>query len=106
MDKLGYSIDIANNGNEAFIKCIQNNYDVVFMDMQMPEVDGVEATKLILNEDKIINKPKIIAMTANVMKEDIDKCLNAGMISHIGKPISLDKLKDIIITLSDKYINV
>ncbi|MFN8576788.1 MAG: response regulator [Candidatus Sericytochromatia bacterium] len=100
MEKLGYIIDIASNGNEAFVKCLENEYDVIFMDMQMPEIDGVEATKLILNDDKIFKKPKIIAMTANVMKEDIEKCLSAGMVGHIGKPISLDKLRAEIIKLS------
>ena len=66
-------------------------YDAIFMDVQMPEMDGYEATRLI----RALDTPKaktipIIAMTANVFREDIDKCLESGMNDHIAKPINLD----------------
>ncbi|MFN8672494.1 MAG: response regulator [Candidatus Sericytochromatia bacterium] len=106
MQKFGYKIDLANNGQEAYDMTLKNNYDVVFMDVQMPEVDGLEATKMILNNNNILTKPEIIAMTANVMKEDIEKCLEVGMSSHIAKPVVLDVLKEKIIDLGKRKIEL
>jgi CheY-like chemotaxis protein len=83
-------IDCAVNGKEALNMFIQasEKYDMIFMDMQMPEMDGYEATQRIraLNIPKAKSIP-IIAMTANVFREDVEKCLEAGMNSHIGKPL-------------------
>ena len=85
-------IDCAENGSEA-VKMFSENpgrYDMVFMDMQMPEMDGLEATRAIralgIPEAQTIN---IVAMTANVFREDIDHCLEAGMNDHVGKPLDL-----------------
>ena len=89
------AIDCAEDGNEAFeaFKANPGKYDIIFMDMQMPEVDGLEATRRIrasgIPEGA---KVPIIAMTANVFREDIEKCLEAGMNDHIGKPIDFDEL--------------
>ncbi|MCL1971489.1 MAG: response regulator [Endomicrobia bacterium] len=94
------TIDCAKNGEEAvqmFSKA-PDKYDMIFMDVQMPEMDGYEATRRIraLQTPKAVNIP-IIAMTANVFREDIEKCLAAGMNNHVGKPLNfneiLDKLK-------------
>jgi CheY-like chemotaxis protein len=89
------NIDCAENGAEAVRKfaAAPGNYDLIFMDVQMPEMDGYEATRRIRAMD--ITKAKIIpiiAMTANVFKEDIEKCEAAGMDGHIGKPLDLEEV--------------
>ena len=68
-------------------------YDMIFMDIQMPEMDGYEATRRIRALDIPAAKTiPIIAMTANVFREDIEKCLNAGMNSHVGKPLDFEEV--------------
>jgi CheY-like chemotaxis protein len=93
-------IDCAENGAEAvcMFQKAPDKYDAIFMDVQMPEMDGYEATHLIRETDAPQAKSiPIIAMTANVFKDDIEKCLKAGMNSHVGKPLDfaevLDKLR-------------
>jgi PAS domain S-box-containing protein len=84
--KIGYSIDTAENGLIA-LECVKNKkYDLIFMDIQMPEMDGLETTKIIIDTYKI-KSPKIIAMTAAVMKGDKERCLEAGMVDYIPKPV-------------------
>ena len=87
------NIECAENGMEAFnmFKAAPERYDMVFMDVQMPEMDGYDATRSI----RALDIPKagtipIIAMTANVFREDVEKCLGAGMNGHVGKPLNLD----------------
>ena len=72
-------------------------YDMIFMDMQMPEMDGLTATKEIraLGTEKAANIP-IIAMTANVFREDVEKCLAAGMNGHLGKPLDSDDVLQVL----------
>jgi PAS domain S-box-containing protein len=86
------NIDCAENGLEA-VKMAQESaagpYDMIFMDIQMPEMDGYEATRCIRTVD---TRTPIIAMTANVFREDIEKCLQAGMNDHVGKPIDLEEV--------------
>jgi CheY-like chemotaxis protein len=72
-----------------------DKYDIIFMDIQMPEMDGYEATRRI----RAMDTPKaktvpIVAMSANVFREDIEKCLEAGMNSHVGKPLDLEMILD------------
>lgn len=94
LEKMGYVIKIANNGLEAIEKIKDSDFDLVFMDIQMPEMDGIEATKYIINNfDK---KPKIVAMTANAMQEDKETYLEIGMDGYISKPISIDNLENIL----------
>ena len=90
--KLGYEITFAQNGKEALEMVQENHYDLVFMDVQMPQMDGLEATRQILNlkGDKV---PIIVAMTANAMKSDRDACREAGMNSYLSKPIKLATLQ-------------
>jgi len=85
------SLDIVENGEEALMILDEREYDLVLMDCQMPIMDGYEATRRIREQDKFIDLP-IIAMTANVMKEDVEKALSVGMNDHIGKPIDVDAM--------------
>ena len=86
------TIDIALNGKEAVEKVNEKNYDIVLMDIQMPVMDGVEATKEIRKLPTPKDKTNIIAMTANVLQEDIKRYLEAGMNAHISKPFKKDEL--------------
>jgi len=88
-------MDFAENGAEAVRMFTENpkKYEMIFMDIQMPEMDGYEATRHIRALDIMVAKTvPIVAMTANVFKEDIERCLDAGMNSHIGKPIDFDEV--------------
>jgi len=91
MEGTGVEIDCAENGNEALRLLSENpaKYDLVFMDVQMPLMDGLEATRRIRKNG---SKIPVIAMTANVFKEDIENCLAAGMDDHIGKPLDMGKV--------------
>lgn len=89
---IGYCADLANNGKEV-IKALRHQfYDVVLMDIQMPEMDGLTATRYICQEWSVPNRPWIIAMTANAMQGDREMCINAGMNDYISKPVRLDEL--------------
>ncbi|GHV84659.1 hypothetical protein AGMMS50230_02670 [Spirochaetia bacterium] len=95
LEPTGLYIECAKNGVEAVEMFTKNpdGYDIIFMDVQMPEMDGCEATRRIraLDFQKAKEIP-IIAMTANVFREDIDRCLAAGMNDHVGKPLDFDKI--------------
>jgi len=91
LGKLGIRADLVGNGREAVESVSRQRYDIVFMDMQMPELDGLEATQAIRN-DSSLDQPHIIAMTANALDEDRNRCLNAGMNDFVAKPIRLDNL--------------
>ncbi len=94
MDKIGYKIDFAGNGIEAVEAVKIKKYDLIFMDMQMPEMDGLEATGEIRNLD--ITQPIIIALTANAMLDDKNLCLEAGMNDFIAKPLRFERLVEIL----------
>jgi len=99
----GIQIDCTENGVDT-VKIIREEYDryeMIFMDLQMPEMDGLEATRQIrafekeltsVSKEKPFREIPIIAMTANVFREDVEKCLEAGMNSHVGKPLNLDEV--------------
>jgi signal transduction histidine kinase/DNA-binding response OmpR family regulator len=94
LEPTGISIDIAENGLEAVekYKAAPEKYDMIFMDIQMPEMDGYEATRRIRGMDNSrAKKTPIIAMTANVFREDIERCLEAGMNDHVGKPLVFEE---------------
>ncbi|MCP4268776.1 MAG: response regulator [Candidatus Brocadiaceae bacterium] len=96
--KLGYNADVVNNGKEAIESLEKLDYDLVLMDCQMPEMDGYEATHTIRDESSPVRNHDIpiIAMTANAMKGDREKCIEAGMNDYVSKPINIKKLKDMI----------
>ena len=99
LDNTGFIIDTAVNGKEALemVDTAAEKYDVILMDIQMPVLDGIEATRRIraLSSGKGTELP-IIAMTANVFKDDIEACLEAGMNDHLSKPIDVDKVLEVL----------
>ncbi len=93
LERLGGTADLVNNGLEAFTAVTEKTYDVVLMDIQMPEMDGVQATQKIIAQYGD-NRPRIIAMTANAIKGDREYFLSQGLDDYISKPISIDTLKE------------
>ncbi len=103
LENSSIELDIAKNGKEAVEKFKKNRYTLILMDIQMPIMDGYEATKIIREIDKNI---PIIAITANAMKEDIKKSAKYGMNSHINKPIEVKELYEIILRYTpQEYID-
>ncbi len=92
LQQMGYRADVASNGIEA-IECVERQpYDVVLMDVQMPEMDGLEASRRITAKWPAGARPRIVAMTANAMQGDREECLAAGMDDYVTKPIRVDAL--------------
>jgi len=105
LNSSGAEVDCVHNGKEAldtYLKSSQGYYQIILMDVHMPEMDGLQATKKIRNSGRSdASIVPIIAMTADVFKEDIRRCKDAGMDAHIGKPVELDKLYSMV----RKFIN-
>ena len=96
LERLGHKADVAHNGNEAIAAIIQTYYDLVLMDLHMPEMDGLEATRYIRDQLPAARQPMIVAITAAAMQEDAAACLAAGMNSVITKPVQMDKLTQVL----------
>ena len=94
LERLGYEADLAENGLEVLDALERQRYDVVLMDVQMPELDGLDATRRIHERLPASERPRIIAMTANAMQEDREACLAAGMDDYVAKPIRPDELAE------------
>lgn len=95
--QLGYkNTALAGNGLEVIDEMNKDRFDIIFMDVQMPEMDGIEATKHILKGWKLEERPLIFAMTANVLQGDKDKCINAGMDDYLSKPVIIEDVDKII----------
>jgi CheY-like chemotaxis protein len=101
LEKMGFRADAVANGQEVLESVGRQQYDVIFMDVQMPEMDGVEATHLI--RQKFPNSaPVIVAMTANAMEGDREKFLDEGMDEYLSKPISADAIEGVLIKIGAK----
>ncbi len=95
LKNLGHHVDLAENGIEAWEKYQENDYDVILMDIQMPEMDGIEVTHLIRKherENKSVKKIRIVALTANILGQDAEYCLSEGMDAYIAKPFRIEDL--------------
>jgi CheY-like chemotaxis protein len=91
--QFGYQTDLVLSGKQAVEAVERQKYDLLFMDLQMPEMDGLEATRLICSRINPSERPYIVAMTANATQEDRDLCLSAGMDDFLSKPIHPDEIK-------------
>src|SRR5207248_9001747 len=92
VEKLGYQADVAGNGLEAIEALERQPYDVVLMDVQMPELDGLDATRQICERWSEETRPHIVAMTAKALPEDREACFAAGMNDYVAKPIRAEEL--------------
>jgi signal transduction histidine kinase/CheY-like chemotaxis protein/ligand-binding sensor domain-containing protein/HPt (histidine-containing phosphotransfer) domain-containing protein len=93
LQQLGYAADVAADGEETLAALRRQRYDVILMDVQMPGMDGLEATRRIRDEWPIEGRPRIIAVTANALREDRETCLAAGMDDYLSKPVLLEDLR-------------
>jgi len=100
LDRWNHQITLVENGRQALDTLYNDSFDIVLMDVQMPEMDGLTATKEIRNLKSKIRRIPIIAMTAHAIKGDRERCLEAGMDEYVSKPIDSDKLFDAIETLT------
>jgi signal transduction histidine kinase/CheY-like chemotaxis protein/ligand-binding sensor domain-containing protein len=100
LKKMGYNPDVSANGHEVLDAVAKRNYELILMDIQMPEMDGLEATRFIREHLKV--QPVIVALTANAMTEDREICLAAGMNDYLSKPMKLNE----IIAVLEKWGNV
>jgi CheY-like chemotaxis protein/HPt (histidine-containing phosphotransfer) domain-containing protein len=96
LERLGYRADVAGNGLEVLDALHRQTYDVVLLDVQMPEMDGMEAARRICQEWLPQNRPRLIAMTANAMLGDRENCLDAGMDHYISKPVRREALAQVL----------
>ncbi|NET72187.1 MAG: response regulator [Sphaerospermopsis sp. SIO1G2] len=105
LEKLGYGADVVSNGREAILALQKQSYDLVFMDVQMPEMDGLEATHQICKLWPPEQRPIIIGMTASQEEKDRKLCLEAGMTDFVPKPIHVDEIKNILAKYLPKKVS-
>lgn len=96
LEKLGHTVALADNGAQAVERCTAETYDLILMDMQMPEMDGLQATRTIRAAPPPARDVPIIALTANAFEADVQACLTAGMNGYVSKPVNRRKLEDAI----------
>jgi len=101
LEKMGHSVVLAQNGLEAMSQHASGEFDAVLMDVQMPEMDGFQATKAIRDREKAMGTPRlpIIALTAHAMAGDREKCMQAGMDHYLSKPLKAQELQDLLQTI-------
>jgi CheY-like chemotaxis protein len=102
---MGYRADVAANGLEVLQAVDRQSYDVILMDVQMPEMDGLEATRCLCTRLSAMQRPRIIAMTANAMQGDREMCLEAGMDDYLSKPIRVEELVKALNSVSSPAAN-
>ncbi|MCP4749408.1 MAG: response regulator [Proteobacteria bacterium] len=95
LESVGFSVAVVDNGRAAVQAVGESDFEAVLMDLQMPEMDGYEATRAIRRDKRFADLP-IIAMTANAMKGDREKCLAAGMQDHIVKPFNFNEFIEVL----------
>ena len=96
LQQFGYLADLAVDGKQVLEAIERQKYDLVFMDVQMPKMDGLEATRHICERLDPSERPYIVALTANALKEDRERCLAAGMDEYISKPVRAEKIQNSI----------
>ena len=96
LDRLGCRVDVVGNGQEALHACQMIPYDIVLMDIMMPELDGIEAT-LLIRKATDLHQPIIVALTANALEEDRKRCFDAGMNDYLSKPIKAEQLEETLL---------
>jgi CheY-like chemotaxis protein/HPt (histidine-containing phosphotransfer) domain-containing protein len=106
LEKLGYGADVAVNGLDALEALRRRPYDVILMDVEMPEMDGLEAARCIHREWRARERPRIVAMTANALQGDREICLAAGMDDYVSKPIRVDELAQALRRCAPRAISV
>ena len=105
LKKLGVNADLASDGAQAIAAVVKNRYDLVLMDVQMPEVDGLAATREIRSRVAPDRQPVIFGLTAHATTEYRDICLDAGMNGYLTKPLEQEKLRDLIAELSTQALS-
>jgi two-component system, sensor histidine kinase and response regulator len=102
LEKRGHRVELASNGREALTALEKDSYDLVLMDVQMPEMDGLEATRALREKEKKMSGTHqiVIALTAHAMKGDRERCLDAGMDGYLSKPIRPQELDDVLDTFA------
>jgi CheY-like chemotaxis protein len=95
LSRMGFEVALASNGVEGIEAFSNANYDLILMDIQMPEMGGIEATKMIreIEQARYLKRTPIIAVTANALKGDRERYFEAGMDGYVSKPLSMDSLK-------------
>ena len=93
LEKLGYRAEVVGNGLEVLQALERQPYDIVFLDVQMPEMDGYEAARQLRRRWTDAERPRIVAMTGNAMQGDKERCLAAGMDDYIAKPVRVEDLR-------------
>jgi len=96
LETMGFNVECVDNGQEAIEHIETNHYDLILMDCQMPVMDGYQASRAIRERNDALNTIPIIALTANVMQGDAQKCTEAGMDNYMSKPFDPDKLESMI----------
>jgi CheY-like chemotaxis protein len=105
LKRMGYNPDVVANGLEVLDAVHRQTYDVILMDIQMPEMDGLEASRQIVRQLGSARRPRLIALTANVFKTDQDACTEAGMDGFLAKPLDLDQLREALLLCTSIELN-
>ena len=100
LERMGHNVTVAENGLKALLACEAGDYDAILMDVEMPEMDGLEATREIRKLDNDSSQTPIIAMTAHALAEIHDQCLEAGMDDYVTKPLEPERLLEILCRLT------